>query len=244
MVTNAYVGKTCPYCQTPIKPDGNVVACSACGMPHHADCWQENRGCTTFGCRGGAAPGAAGRALTQTANPAMSQPAVGSYPCPTCGYLLLPTDVLCPRCENQRRQAAAYGAGNTVPPPPVPQYQQQYGAYPGQPGALPQEYQKWNWGAFTLTLFWTAAMNQWGWFAAVLILSFIPCVNFSVLVISIYLGVKGNELAWQSRRWHSLQQFKATQDVWKSWGITLFIISIVLGFIGLIVSIALESGRY
>ncbi len=46
------VGKTCPYCQTVIKPDTPVVVCPECGMPHHEDCWGENGGCTTFGCPG------------------------------------------------------------------------------------------------------------------------------------------------------------------------------------------------
>ncbi|MBU0611474.1 MAG: hypothetical protein KKI08_26590, partial [Armatimonadetes bacterium] len=49
------IGKTCPYCRFPIKPSEQVVSCPACKLPHHADCWQENRGCTTYGCRGGAA---------------------------------------------------------------------------------------------------------------------------------------------------------------------------------------------
>jgi ribosomal protein L37E len=49
---NAILGKTCPYCQTPIKPGEAVVFCSACGMPHHRQCWDEARGCTTFGCNG------------------------------------------------------------------------------------------------------------------------------------------------------------------------------------------------
>lgn len=48
------VGKTCPYCRFPLKPDEQVITCPACRLPHHADCWTENRGCTTYGCRGGA----------------------------------------------------------------------------------------------------------------------------------------------------------------------------------------------
>ena len=49
---DAVVGKTCPFCQTPIKPGAPVVICSACAMPHHQECWQENGRCTTFGCHG------------------------------------------------------------------------------------------------------------------------------------------------------------------------------------------------
>lgn len=29
-----------------------MVFCSVCDIPHHLSCWQENQGCTTFGCTG------------------------------------------------------------------------------------------------------------------------------------------------------------------------------------------------
>lgn len=48
------VGKTCPYCRFPIKPGEQVYVCPACKVPHHQDCWAENQGCTTYGCRGSA----------------------------------------------------------------------------------------------------------------------------------------------------------------------------------------------
>jgi len=46
-----HVGKKCPYCLTPIKPHGEMVVCPECGIPHHPECWAENGGCTTWGCR-------------------------------------------------------------------------------------------------------------------------------------------------------------------------------------------------
>lgn len=47
---NNFAGKTCPYCKTEIKPEEEVKVCPACGIPHHLGCWEENKGCTTFGC--------------------------------------------------------------------------------------------------------------------------------------------------------------------------------------------------
>ncbi|MEE0265751.1 MAG: RING finger protein, partial [Acutalibacteraceae bacterium] len=47
-----YEEKTCPYCKTQFKDDDTIVFCSACDMPHHLSCWQDNQGCTTFGCNG------------------------------------------------------------------------------------------------------------------------------------------------------------------------------------------------
>ncbi|HKD81820.1 MAG TPA: NINE protein [Candidatus Angelobacter sp.] len=41
----------CPYCRMPFEQAGPAqVFCTACGTPHHEDCYQENGGCTVFGC--------------------------------------------------------------------------------------------------------------------------------------------------------------------------------------------------
>lgn len=45
-----YIGKTCPYCKTAIQAGEEVRICGLCRMPHHLACWEENQGCTTFGC--------------------------------------------------------------------------------------------------------------------------------------------------------------------------------------------------
>ncbi|HZL28948.1 MAG TPA: NINE protein [Acidobacteriaceae bacterium] len=41
---------TCPYCRAPFDADDEAVPCPACNTAHHADCLQENGGCTVFGC--------------------------------------------------------------------------------------------------------------------------------------------------------------------------------------------------
>lgn len=43
--------KICPYCQSKIKSGADFTVCSQCGTPHHKECWDENHGCTTYGCR-------------------------------------------------------------------------------------------------------------------------------------------------------------------------------------------------
>jgi len=50
IVAEVAVGGTCPYCRAPFEPDDEVVACPGCATRHHADCLQENGGCTVFGC--------------------------------------------------------------------------------------------------------------------------------------------------------------------------------------------------
>lgn len=44
---------TCPYCQSGFLPSEDVLVCRACEIPHHRECWQENGGCTTYGCENG-----------------------------------------------------------------------------------------------------------------------------------------------------------------------------------------------
>lgn len=48
---NEYVGKICPHCKTEIKEGDEVKVCPECGIPHHAACWEENKGCSTLGCK-------------------------------------------------------------------------------------------------------------------------------------------------------------------------------------------------
>ncbi len=41
----------CPYCRMAFDEAGPAkIYCTACGVPHHEDCYQENGGCTVFGC--------------------------------------------------------------------------------------------------------------------------------------------------------------------------------------------------
>jgi len=41
----------CPYCRGQLnEATASLTICLACGTPHHADCFEENAGCTVFGC--------------------------------------------------------------------------------------------------------------------------------------------------------------------------------------------------
>ncbi|MCL6629134.1 MAG: hypothetical protein K6U00_06005 [Armatimonadetes bacterium] len=174
------VGKTCPFCQTSIKPGAQVFVCPACDMPHHTECWNENGGCTTFGC----------------AESPAARSNVGVQP------------------QMQPSQSAH-----------APGYQIGYVPH------VPQEVKGWNWGAFALTPIWCAAMNMWGCFIAYLLLNLLRGVG---IFISLYFGFKGNEKAWRSREWQSVQHFVETQRVWNSWGIGLIIFYALIAFIYLV----------
>jgi hypothetical protein len=40
----------CSICQTPIQNDEERISCPSCHLTFHAGCWQENYGCSAYGC--------------------------------------------------------------------------------------------------------------------------------------------------------------------------------------------------
>lgn len=130
--TDRYIGKVCPYCKTEFKEDDDIVICSECEMPHHKECWIENKGCTTFGCLGtikaAPAPGDGETVLIPTAEPSANRF------CPRCGAPIIPGNAFCGSCGSPaspsaqvsapQPQQAAYQPVYQQIPPQQPQYQQ------------------------------------------------------------------------------------------------------------------------
>ena len=71
---------------------------------------------------------------------------------------------------------------------------------------VPDEIKGWNWGAFLFPQFWPLSNKVW-----IGLLTWIPYIGWTM---SFFLGLKGNEWAWKSRRWRSIQQFKDHQRGW------------------------------
>ncbi len=44
------VEEVCSICHSTISTDEQTTACPSCGLTFHADCWQENYGCSAYGC--------------------------------------------------------------------------------------------------------------------------------------------------------------------------------------------------
>ena len=78
---------------------------------------------------------------------------------------------------------------------------------------VPEEILGWNWGAFLMPWLWMWPNQVWcGVFC------FIPRLSW---FLAIAFGAKGNEWAWKSRRWNSIEQFKAHQRGWAIAGILI-----------------------
>ena len=42
--------KQCPVCCSEIEPTEECFQCPDCGMWYHKECWEDNKGCATYGC--------------------------------------------------------------------------------------------------------------------------------------------------------------------------------------------------
>lgn len=101
---NDYTGKICPYCKTAFKPDDEIVVCSDCDMPHHKDCWIENKGCSTFGCLGTikSVDGGGGSVTAkEMCFDDVQQNTEGLVYCTKCGAQNANTSLFCSKCGNR-----------------------------------------------------------------------------------------------------------------------------------------------
>jgi hypothetical protein len=89
--------------------------------------------------------------------------------------------------------------------------------------------EKWNWGAFLLAPIWTLSNKLEKW----TILTFIPGVNIPTVI---YLGLKGNRLAYNKSEIRNIDQFMTLQGQWNTWGIRFFWIALGVSILGLFIS--------
>lgn len=90
------VGRECPICRSQVVRGEPVVACPACGLGYHDECWRENEGCGAYGCRRAPA--------TIKAAPADEAASVrweGEKPCPACGLRIRAQALVCQHCKAQ-----------------------------------------------------------------------------------------------------------------------------------------------
>jgi hypothetical protein len=88
----------------------------------------------------------------------------------------------------------------------------------------------WSWGAFLLNWIWAIGNKTW-----IGLLCLVPYVG---IVMSIYLGVKGRELAWRNKRWDSIDHFNAVQKKWTMWALILIV---GVAGIGILAAIAIPA---
>lgn len=76
---------------------------------------------------------------------------------------------------------------------------------------VPDEIKGWNWGAFFLPHIWSISNQVW-----IGLIAFFPLIG---ALMGFALAAKGNEWAWKSRYWKSLEDFQNHQKTWTKWGL-------------------------
>lgn len=123
----------------------------------------------------------------------------------------------------------------------------------GENGAVPRDIPTWNWAAFGFTLnglgfLWL--FSQRIYLEGALMLGFMvfrltqaqflpPEISGDVARIGtlvlfglgIYLGFRGNHLAWKRRGFQDMEDFRACQGIWGWWSLALWIASTVAYFV-------------
>jgi hypothetical protein len=121
-------------------------------------------------------------------------------------------------------------ADNYTPPEASLQMASENNSGQGKVDDLPEGIKGFSWGAFLLSWIWAIGNSTW-----IGLLALVPYVGF---IVSIYLGFKGREMAWQNKRWDSVEHFQRVQKQWSFWGV-LIIGGIFL--LGIVAAIAIPA---
>jgi hypothetical protein len=93
----------------------------------------------------------------------------------------------------------------------------------------PKEIHHFNWGAFGLPFIWGFYHKTWSvivlYILSFIISFFIPLIG---LIFLLAIGYYANAFAWEKNKYKSIEDFLYLQKKWKVWGITFFIINILL----------------
>ncbi len=88
---------------------------------------------------------------------------------------------------------------------------------------IPAGVKGWSWGAFLLNWIWAIGNRTWWGLLAI-----IPYVG---IVVALWLGFKGREMAWKNREWHSVEHFNRVQRSWSKWAFIVLATSLVIGML-------------
>ena len=150
------------------------------------------------------------------------QPMTSIKVCPVCGTSAGAAALSCVRCRNPFL-GGPNPSGNYQQAYPRPNFSNVY--------ALPQNVKStFNWGAFAFTWIWGLNHKKPETLLAILA-AFVP---FGGLIAAIYIGYKGNEWAWDSGRFQSIDDMQECQIIWAKWAGWMFALSVAGPFLALI----------
>ena len=102
----------CPICCVSIEDEDETIACPDCGMSYHRECWDDNNGCATYGCKSaGCLNPPPERIEIDNDVPGNSIDSNKKINCPTCGVGLSRDETFCWSCGAVLHEHS--GAGTT-----------------------------------------------------------------------------------------------------------------------------------
>lgn len=99
-------------------------------------------------------------------------------------------------------------------------------------GEIPPGVKRWNWAAFLMPAVWGLFSGMP--YTVLLFGAVLLPTGFQLIVMtaaSLFLGLKGNELAWRGKKWQSVEHFRGFQKQWSSWAVKLTVAAVVILFI-------------
>lgn len=150
-----------------------------------------------------------------------------TYPTCTHGHTNPPGAKFCLTCgEPLAANSHSHfqpGTTSTIAPPYTPDNNSGCGQIFDTSIAVPPQIKGWNWGALLLPGIWAPFNRVW-----IGLLAWIPYVGW---IVAIWLGLKGNEYAWKSKRWASIEQFREHQQNWAIAGAIVILLCFILGIL-------------
>ena len=176
--------------------------------------------------------------------------------CPECGRMVSPRATECPSCgmplsgESPTGFAPAYETVQQVQQEPVyaPAFEQvqQTQRQVSTPTETPNCINKFNWGALIFGWLW-GICNGVNWALITILLgglaelfqnysadpfleTGLPLIlSLSTLAINIFLGIRGNKLAWKSKKFASAEAFDRAQAKWRN--AAFIVLGIIAGIV-------------
>ena len=98
-------------------------------------------------------------------------------------------------------------------------------------GEVPRDIKRWNWAAFLMAPIWGIFSGVP--IAVLMFAVYLPVFPSTLRIMtlmgaSLFLGFRGNELAWRGKKWRSVKHFKSVQQRWVVWSIGLNLAGLVL----------------
>lgn len=123
----------------------------------------------------------------------------------------------CPKCGNRLMQDNSQCQSCGFTPGEMPSTES---------NEIPYGVSRWNMGAFMQTFLWGISNDVYESLAIFVVI--IPFVGWIAGVfIAIWLGLKGNEMAWKKKKWDSVRDFNMAQSSWNKAGWVTFIVLIL-----------------